>query len=106
MLIFSSQISINIKQSFRGIFLFIPAFNNLFVKVFFAELGERLQSIEHLSPPLSEKLNLNSMYRTNKSIDESAGLLRDLVSSLESLITQPGTENQFLLENTKFPIFK
>ena len=46
------------------------------------------------------------MYRTNKSIDESAGLLRDLVSSLESLITQPGTENQFLLENTKFPIFK
>lgn len=43
------------------------------------------------------------MYRTNKSIDESAGLLRDLVSSLESLITQPGTENQFLLENTKYP---
>ena len=46
------------------------------------------------------------MYRTNKSIDESAGLLRDLVSSLESLITQSGTENQFFLENTKCSIFQ
>ena len=46
------------------------------------------------------------MYRTNKSIDESAGLLRDLVSSLESLITQSGTDNQFFLENTKCSIFQ
>ena len=46
------------------------------------------------------------MYRTNKSIDESAGLLRDLVSSLESLITQSGTDNQFFVENTKCSIFQ